>query len=195
MKRPPERCWSAVACLATAAGWRRGSCRMHDPDRGAPGRAGADGERGQAFVDGVRPIEMVDHPQRVRSGRLGPAEEFGQVLRRASGITNGSTAFIREFFLQVGREDESEPGSQRSVSYRRHTVMLRAGIVPRLPLLDNIAKGSGCAPGSFEHGQGAASSADRPILVVRQGDRPDLDGSADPQRRGRRGEMPIRHPT
>ena len=162
-KRPPERCWSAVACLATAAGLAQRKLQDAGAQRGPPGGGRRDGQRGEALVDRVGPEEVVDGPQGVGPGRLGPPAELGDVSRRASGTTRGTTTFIREFSLQGGGEDQSErweaalrflPASHRHVTPRRRALPTHSR--------QERPTGSVAAPGAAEHGQGAARGADGP---------------------------------
>ena len=52
---------------------------QHAGPEGRPGhRGGGHGERGHRLADGVGPVEVVDGPQRVGPGRLGPSAELGQ---------------------------------------------------------------------------------------------------------------------
>jgi hypothetical protein len=61
MKRPPERFWRDVACLATPPGGAAEAGVCNSP-ASAPGRRRRDGQRGEAFVDGVGPVQMVHGP-------------------------------------------------------------------------------------------------------------------------------------
>ena len=78
-KRPPERCWSAVACLATAAGRRRGSWRTQVPNVGRrwrrPPRPGSSGPRrwGGARRGGRPPRASRPPSPRPSVARRGPA--------------------------------------------------------------------------------------------------------------------------
>ena len=65
-----------------------------------------------ATPHGVGPVQMVDRPQRICPGRLGPAPELGDLGGRA-GRTDGTTAVTHEFSLRGGGEDQPELRSLR----------------------------------------------------------------------------------
>ena len=93
-KRPPERSWSAVACFATASGRRSRVAARRCPGSGGRGDGG-DGQGRQGLAHGVRPEEMVDRPERVGSGGLGPPAELHQV--------RGALPVPLPVLLKVGR--------------------------------------------------------------------------------------------
>ena len=112
-------------------GHRGGLAQWELKDAAAQGQAlggsGGDGQRGEALVDGMGPEEVVHRPQRVRSGGLDAPAELGQGTGAGPGSTCSTTIFSWEFPLHGGGEDQSEGRTMRSVSYRRHTDMLRIG--------------------------------------------------------------------
>ena len=94
-----------MACLATRGRASQRELQHAGPESRGRGHGGGDGEGGHRLADGVGPVEMVDGPQRIRTGRLGPSAHLGE-RRGTPGITRGTTGSGRQFSQRGGGEDE-----------------------------------------------------------------------------------------